>query len=246
MYVICFYWQGDRWQTEDHKDPDGYINEQQVHMDRAGRIDNSLPSTYIDKLYCGVKRHTSKPFKFICFTNEDIQVNDHVEIRQFPLVSRCGVLPRMYMYSREAGLMGEQVLCLDLDVVIVGSLKPLMDYEGMFCTRSKFKPGEEYKLDGDIMSFRACQENENRFWKPFIEDVDAAEKLTQGRERYWVRHVAGDIAERWDVVAPGTVLSYKRHITRQKRIPEGAAIVSCHGVPRPHQIKDSWIKEYWP
>ena len=249
IYVVCFYWQGDRWQQRGYVPPEGHVNLQQGHMDRSGRIADDLPARYVNNLYGGVKRFASRPFKFICFTNEPLDVNPEVEVRPFTMVTHDGVLPRLCMFSEAAGLFEHQVLCFDLDIVITGSLKHFMDYEGLFCARSKFKPGERHKLDGDIMSFRAGRVSERVFWTPFINDLDAAVARTQGRERYWVREVANDIAERWDTHAPNEIMSYKwgkrrKHITRL-RIPNGVSIVSCHGVPRPHEIKDRWIKQYW-
>jgi hypothetical protein len=94
------------------------------------------------------------------------------------------------------------------------------------------------------MSFRAGPEVEKIFWDPFIVDIDAAVKLANGRERYWIRHVANDMAERWDVVAPGTVVSYKWHVMKNHMPPE-AAIVSCHGIPRPHQVIVKEYKDHW-
>lgn len=244
MYVICFYWEGDRWQSrldlEKVSDPSYAGN-----LRRVGEISLDLASKYVNNLYEGVKRFATRSFEFICFTNEALDVKEGVELRGFPLHTQAGVLPRVYMFSEEAGLGNRQVLCLDLDVVIVGDMTALMNYEGRFCARSKFKPGEEWKLDGDIMSFRAGKETSDLFWKPFVEDVDAAVKMTQGRERYWVRHVANDFADRWDIEAPGTVFSYKRHISKMNKLPEKAAIVSCHGYPRPHQVPRGWIKEFW-
>lgn len=242
MYVICFYWQGDRWQQEGFEQNE--TNLQQRHLRRAGQVSKELPSKYINNLYIGVKRFADRPFKFICFTNESMELHKNIETRKFKQVTGQGVLPRLYMFSKEAGLFGKQVLCIDIDVVITGSLKNIMGYGGLFCARSKFKRGEEHKLDGDVMSFRACAETEHIFWKPFIKDVRVAEELTKGRERYWMRHVAGKIADRWDIHATGEIVSYKRHV-QKKGLPENASIVSCHGVPRPHQIKDEWIKEYW-
>ena len=91
------------------------------------------------------------------------------------------------------------------------------------------------------MSFKACAENEERFYKPFAKDVNAAIELTKGRERYWIRNVASDIAERWDNIAPNSVLSYKWHVTRG-HVTKDAAIVSCHGYPRPHQLNGKYYK----
>jgi hypothetical protein len=245
MYVICFYWQGDRWQQEGYREEESHVNYLAHHLRRVGQIPNYLPAAYINNLYRGVRQFTDREFQFICFTNEPLKLDSGIEVRQFPMLSRSGVLPRLFMFSREAGLFGSQVLCLDVDVVVVGSLKGIMSYDGLFCARSKFKPGEEWRLDGDVMSFRADEESEQRFWYPFVENIQAAEQLTQGRERYWIRHVANDIADRWDRMAPGAIVSYKWHVKKRKQPPAGAAIVSCHGVPRPHEIRDGWIKQYW-
>jgi len=245
MYVICFYWQGDRWQTPSYVEPADHENLQQKNMNRLGVVESTLPPRYVNNLYRGVKRYADREFTFICFTNEKLKgLDPNIEIRKFPMCTLDGVLPRLYMFSEEAGLFGHQVLCLDIDILVVGSLKDLMSYDGTFCARSKFKHGEEYKLDGDVMSFKANKETEALFWSPFVKDVERAVEFTQGRERYWVRYVANDIADRWDTFAPKQVLSYKNHI-ENGIVPEQAAIISCHGVPRPHQIRSGWIKPYW-
>ena len=245
MYVICFYWEGDRWRS-DLREGAKLDTNYQRHLNRVGQVDPGMPAFYVNALYKGVKKYADRPFKFICFTNEKLDVMKGVELRKFPLHTVKGVLPRVYMFSKEAGLEDKQVLCLDLDVIILGNLKPLMKYQGQFCARSKFKRGQEYKLDGDIMSFRAGKEVEDKFWKPFIKNVPAAEELTRGRERYWMRHVAGQTADRWDKVSPGAVVSYKWHVKpNDGEIPEGATILTCHGFPRPHQIPYPWITKLW-
>lgn len=242
MYVICFYWQGERWREDGRAD-----GEFSSHLKRTGTASRELVVRYVNNLYKGVRRFASRDFTFICFTNEKMKgLNINIKTRPFHSPTEKGVLPRLYMFSRDAGLFEQQVLCLDLDVVITGQLDDIMEYEGLFCARSKFKPGEEYKLDGDIMSFQASEKTEELFWKPFVENVEESVKMTNGRERYWMRHVADDFADRWDNFAPGQVISYKRHVEKKgKELPDNARIVSCHGFPRPHQIKDKWIKEYW-
>jgi hypothetical protein len=272
MYVICFYWQGDRWQQDGFKyDSSGYRNRQQPFLNKVGNVPNDLPAKYVNNLYKGVLQYTVEPFHFICFTNEKLDVLPGIEIRPFRKVTQMGVLPRLYMFSEEAGLFGHQVLCLDIDILITGSLVDIMNYDGLFCARSKFRFGEGHKLDGDIMSFRAGKETEKMFWKPFIRNVKAVEKQTEGRERYWYRQIANDTADRWDVVVPNQVISYKRHVMKRiamdypdviqmkrerhriKRLvtqggnplPENARIVSCHGTPRPDQIQGQWVKKYW-
>lgn len=243
MKIICFYWQGDRWKS----DLTGEMPEDNSYnaiLRKTGEVSLDLASQYVNKLFRGITRNTSINFDFICFTNEKLSLDQGIEVREFPMLTDRGVLPRIYMFSPDAGLSG-QVLCLDLDVIICGNMDRLMAYNGLFCARSKFKPGEKWKLDGDVMSFRAGKETEKLFWEPFIRNVNAAVELTQGRERYWIRHVAGDIADRWDKVVPGAIISYKWHARRDRKHLRRASIISCHGYPRPHQVEEKYIKKYW-
>jgi len=219
MYVICFYWHGDRWNDS-----------------------SELSSTYVNNLYHGVKRFANQPFQFICFSNETIpDLDSDIEIRNFPLHTKTGVLPRLYMFSKDAGLFGHQVLCLDLDLIITGGLDTLMNYRGLFCTRSSFR--DTSKVDGDIISFRATRTNEILFWYSFLRDVKGVEHYTRGQERRWMQLVAGDWADRW--ITPGEIVSYRRHAKDWTEVPKGVSIVSFHGRPRPHQVTKKWVKEYW-
>lgn len=246
MYVVCFYWHGERWikpgTRPEEATKDGSFRRL---LNKVGTVDHIMASRYVNNLYQGVRTNSVEPFRFVCFTNEHLEIDSGIEIRPFPMVTGKGVLPRMHMFSKEAGLFGHQVLSLDIDLIITGSLKKIMGYKGLFCTRVAFAPGEEGQLDGDIISFKAGPETEKIFWKPFIKDVKKAEELTQGRERLWVRHVASDIADVWQKICPGQVLSYKRHVMRGSRLPRNARIVSCHGSPRPHMITQKFLSKYW-
>jgi len=225
LNVICFYWNGDRWNAND-----------------------KLASRYVNNLYRGVARNLTLPFHFVCFSNESLNLDDSIEQRSFESPFTKGVLPRLYMFSEQAGLMGCQVLCLDIDIIITGSLDDIASYRGEFCARSKFAPGQEHKIDGDIIGFHANEENEERFWYKALNNPANVLNLTGGRERYWIRHVVGEQGgDRWNRLYPGQIMSYKRHVRLNNKVPNNARIVSCHGEPRPHVLakKHQWAKECW-
>lgn len=236
MYVVCFYWQGERWQQAQN------LSENQSKRGRL--VDSQLVSTYVNNLYYGVKRFANQLFKFVCFTNESIpDLDSGIETREFLIHTKIGVLPRLYMFSKDAGLFGHQVLCLDLDIVITGKLDTLMNYRGRFCSRSSFANPD--KIDGDVMSFQAGKLTELLFWNPFIFDKEWAIEYTQGQERKWMQLIADDWADRW--TTPGEIVSYRRHAKDWKdEVPKGVSIVSFHGHPRPHQVEREWLKRYWP
>lgn len=249
--VVCFYWQGDRWQENE---PDTTKVEDQSyknHLARSSELDREMVHRYVNNLYEGVKKWASKDFDFICFTNEDLKVNPEIELRPFTMVSSLGVLPRMYMFSEEAGLFGNQVISLDLDVVITGSLDRVMSYDRLFAVRKRWMPGQYHLPDGDIMSFQAGQETQSLFWAPLVRDTGRVEKVTKGRERFWIAEVVEQQQKKfgvnmwddWDDFILGQVVSYKWHVK-----PNGlgdARIVSCHGHPRPHEIDEQWRQENW-
>jgi hypothetical protein len=220
LTVICFYWLGTRWREDD------------------------LGSTYVNKLYRGVRRNLSTPHRFVCFTNEPKGIE--CETRPHSSPSWLGCLPRLWQYSEESGLTG-QVLSLDIDLIIVGSLDDLASYRGEFCVRSKFRHGHQWKADGDVIGFKAGGYSK-RLWSAFAEDPVRVEQLTKGMERYWIRYITKNECDRWDKWWPNQIVSYKRHIRRNKLkddVLAEARIVSCHGRPRPHEINAAWIEEHW-
>lgn len=245
-HIVCFYWQGDRWQEKAGHIPNDVAY--QNHLKRSGLVSRSLAQKYINNLFLGATRFTKTPFKFICFSNEELPDLLHeIEVRKFKMATTKGVLPRMYMFSSEANLMGSTVLSLDLDVIITGPLDNLLNYNGQFCTRKSWTKGEETLIDGDVMCFRANDTMRQLFWEPLVQVPVLVEAITQGRERAWVRHCTKhwESVDTWQDLIPGEVLSYKYHVMENAIVPKGANIISCHGYPRPHQITQGWRMEYW-
>jgi len=246
IYVVCFYWQGERWQEEGMQYDEVGDEKFTRHLEACAPLDRELVCKYIDNLYKGIEKWSVHPFKFICFTNDELEVNKNIELRSFEMVTKKGVLPRMWMFSEAAGLFGHQVLSLDIDVVITGPLKDIMNYSGLYCVRKRWNPRQMHLPDGDIMSFQAGEKTQSMFWDPLIKDIKAAEQSTGGRERFWIEQsLRGKHWHDWDDFAPGQVCSYKLHIKRTNQVLGNARIISCHGNPRPHEIKEKWRLENW-
>lgn len=232
LYVVCFYWVGDRWNPQDQG------------------------PKYVNRLYRGVARNLSLPFTFICFTNEPIAewLDPGITVKEFafPSVRGTGVLPRVFVFSNRTGFEpNSQVLVFDLDVIIVDSLNDMASYRGEFCVRSKFAPGQQWKADGDIFSFRPSDWMAQIFWRDLLQEYLSNTHSTGGRERYWFRYVVArhfrdGSCDRWNQLYPGQVISYKQHVRGKSGVlPYNARIVSCHGRPRPHEINQGWAKRNW-
>lgn len=221
LNIVCFLWYGDRW----------------------NRTDSGV--LYVNKLHRAVNKHLTQEKRFICLADvpkEQLKEFDS-EIEVLPLIapSRRGCLPKVSMFNPDYGFKG-QVLSFDIDIVITGSLNDLASYRGDFAVRSSFR--NPRLLDGDIVGFRVGYKTDE-IWGKLNKNPKWAEHITGGRERYWYRHVLGNNMDTWQELYPGQLLSYKNHLKDGKELPKNTRIVSCHGVPRPHQLKEKWAIKNW-
>lgn len=220
--------------------------------DRPGWHDVARGFDYVSRLFNGVSRNLKQPFDFYCFTDVgDIAFHQalHEDIRVRPLnpLSYMGCLPKLEIHNPEVRRndMQGRVVVFDLDTVITGDLSDIVaDHPEPFITRAWFKGMRRgvWLSGGDLLSFKPGLTD--YLYKKYAADVAAAEHWTGGRERFIYRKWA-KFLDYWQRVLPGQVVSFKNHIGRSGKIPDGARVVSVHGNPRPHEINQEWIKECW-
>ena len=97
------------------------------------------PADYVNRLWSMIRRNTSRPTRLICFTEDASGIDQAVETRPLPDI----VIPQSVAWTpwRKISLwqaplfdLSGDVLFLDLDVVITGSIDCMFDYKpGAFC-----------------------------------------------------------------------------------------------------------------
>ena len=51
---------------------------------------------------------------------------------------------------------------------------------------------------------------------------------------------------RLDEIFPGSIVSYKQHVlNKPTHVLANSSIVYFHGVPKPHRIRERWVRECW-
>lgn len=219
-------------------------------MRRLGRLARpGWSEEYCHRLYRGVTRNLSLDHEFICFADDPDRLKGApFAVRKLHTPSWKGCLPKLYVYSEQAGLSG-RVLLLDLDNVITGSLDDIAAYSGPLCVRAWFRGWDRGLrdkvkhpdlIDGDMIAFDA--DANRHLWTDFAANPQIIEQQTGGRERWYLR--GKTTPDLWQELVPGQIVSWKNHM-RDGVVPEGARIVSCHGDPRPHELDQDWIKEHW-
>jgi len=94
---------------------------------------------FVNRLYAAIQRNTERETQLVCLTDDSTGVDENVRCEAIPdinLPEDLVVTPwrKLVLWKESiAGLSGD-VLFLDLDLVITGSLDPLFDFEkGRFC-----------------------------------------------------------------------------------------------------------------
>ncbi len=201
---------------------------------------------YVGRLYRGVARHLSAPFRFVCFTDRPQGLPGGVESLPLPTVGWPRNLTKLWLYAPENGLEG-RVLALDLDVVITGSLDDMAAYDGRFCTlEDLWQPG---RADGAVTAFEAGTLPD--LYRLVTLAPATVKRISKGgSERYWYRAQLPE-ADFWQRLYPGQIADAKPQGAGPpdgriiQGLPQSARLAVFHGRPRPHEVARPWLTEHW-
>jgi hypothetical protein len=98
------------------------------------------PAAYVNCLWSMIKRNTARPTRLVCYTDDASGIDPEVTtfpMLQLTLPTRLVKKPwrKIALWARELPGLSGDVLFLDLDIVITGSLDQFFDYEpaSTFC-----------------------------------------------------------------------------------------------------------------
>lgn len=199
---------------------------------------------YVNRLYSGVKRNTTKEFKFICFTDSTNGIADGIICHPLPDHGIKGWWNKLYLFSRDLPLAeGEKIFFLDLDTLIVDNIDVILGVEcpvlvtikDFYTDLSTSMRGKDY-LQSCILYWTHGQYYQ--VWDEFI--VDTAKSITSvfphGDQR-WIQKIIPERKYFQDIL-PNKIVSFK--VDCVSGAPTNASIICFHGEP---SIPDSVIKK---
>lgn len=226
------------------------------------------PAAYVNKLHGMVARHLRLPFRFYCLTEDASGIHPEVTILPLPELGVRGWWYKLYLFKDDFfGLSGD-LLFLDLDIVITGSLDALVTHEpGSFCIAPDAKPG---KYNSSVMRFRIG--TLGFVWENFVYQKDAVMVAVHG-DQDWIHRLvltakifpypwvvsykhdcharakhSGGFLGRW--LRARRLLLPRKHA----KYPDGARVVLFHGKPDPEDVAHGpydmyrhapWINDFW-
>lgn len=188
---------------------------------------------WVDRLYRGIKRNCTRPFRFVCYVDDDYEFSE-------PVVTERLVLPYRNMFSllepfREKG----RVVFMGLDTIITGNIDFLADYDGPF--RMLKDPWQEGECSG-VMLFPPIP----GLWADIERNhAEYAKRETMFGYPSDMVFLNGWPHQVMDGPSNG-IYSYKAHIKESPALIDHAKVVYFHGREKPHELSGlGWVDEHW-
>jgi len=216
------------------------------------RWGDRFPVEYVNRLYRGVMRNIVRSTRFIAFTDDPIGLDAGIEPREIPPIRLPGAglggspWRKLALWSPQIGLEGD-LLFLDLDVVVVGRLDALFDFE----------PGKlaiirdwGAKDTGNSSVMRLPANGAPHLVERFERDPLEKRRLYSNEQVYLCRESGLPLVFWPSAWCPGfkamMLPRFPFNLVKSVELPEGARVVVFTGHPRPHEaLKGEWPASGW-
>lgn len=208
---------------------------------------------YVNRLYSMVQRHTRRPTRLVCYTDDVTGLDAGVETFPLPYI----VLPeskawlpwrKLSLWQKKLEGVEGEALFLDLDVVVTGSLDEFFDYEpGHFCVAHNWTQRNE--RIGNTSIFRFPVGKHSYIYDRTMNECDRV--LSQHRnEQIFISREINDMKfwpDEW-------CMSFKRSLLPRwplnffvvPALPAETKVVAFPGKPDPDEAMDGrWPLRHW-
>jgi hypothetical protein len=229
---------------------------------------------YVNRLLNGVRRHLTRPFRFLCFTDDSAGLDDGIEPFPLPTLELPDRLKtttwlKLALFGDDlAGLEGQSMF-LDLDLLITDNIDCFFDYrldniciihnwierrKELFRGRPKIGNSSVFRFESGKSQHVVDQYNSERdhalanFHPPQTYLTHCIKERMEFWPEDWVRSFKRHCRPAWPL----------NHILTPK-FPTGAKMLAFHGRPDPHSALEGykgkrthhsvkavpWIADHW-
>ncbi len=208
---------------------------------------------YVNRLYSMVQRHTARPTRVVCYTDDPGGIAAGVETFPLPHIELPPAktwLPwrKLCLWQEHLeGVTGE-ALFMDLDVVITGSLDEFFDYEpGHFCVAQNWT--QPHEKIGNTSIFRFPVGRHTYIYDRIMNECDRVMR-THSNEQIFISREITDMKfwpAAWCVSFKRSLLpSWPLNFFVAPPLPAGTKVVAFPGKPDPDEAMDGrWPRKHW-
>lgn len=219
---------------------------------------------YVNILKNMVKRNTSFPIHFICFTEDPKGIDKEIEVLPLPNMGISGVNKawwyKLKIFDKTLPYKGT-VLFLDLDLVIVRSIDKLFEYHpGKFCIINDYSVRPSSNVVRNSSVFRMEFGSYPHLWDQFVKHKEKIMNRLVGDQNWITEQITDDeiwpqdwvISYRWNYAGRTDAHPSPKEFTADKKthLPAETSILVFHGPPKPHEVvsienPDPYIVKHW-
>lgn len=200
---------------------------------------NRYGSEYVNRLYSMAMRNTERPLRVVCFTDDPAGIRDEVEVREMPpfdLPEKMRFHPfrRMFIFQPALADLEGNVLHLDLDLLITGSIDGFFDYrpeERFVVAENWTQPGKQI---GNMSVFRFRVGALTEVWDRFRPDPMAMMDKYRNSQTFVCRTLGRIVffPSEWSLSFKHSLIpAWPRNFFVAPKLPEDARIVAFTGKP---------------
>lgn len=200
------------------------------------------PSKYVNILYNMVSRNLSKPFRFVCLTENDKGLDKN--INALPLLCDhtkvTGWWQKLSIFQNKVYDLSGPTIFLDLDLVIVNSLDCFINYSGNFCIIQDWHFAKKNVKMYNSSVFKFEIGSQTQLWEKFIRNPETIVNKYPGDQDYITDEIkdATYWPEKW-------CISYKWH-QAWKGFDDDTRVIVFHGRPNPDEVIHTGYKKFPP
>jgi hypothetical protein len=203
------------------------------------------------------RRHLAGDFRFICITDETEGFEAGIEVMPTPPEAAAlahlrtpegGVFPscyrRLWMFSEAARCLGDRVLLVDIDLLVVGNAEPLFaptaDFVGWKPTASWGHNNN--RIGGGL--YLMTPGTQTHVWEDFKGQESIAEARAagyRGSDQAWISY------KLWGCpLFPKEAGIYSiRDLRRAMKPPADAVLIQHNGSTKPWASRVPWVRDAW-
>jgi hypothetical protein len=226
---------------------------------------------YVNKLYSMASRNTSRPLRFVCFTDEAAGLLPEIEILPLPHVAlpeshRWKPWRKIALWQPQLSDLRGDVLFLDLDVVVTASIDPFFDFrpDETYCVIENWtQPGSGI---GNTSVFRLRVGSHAEVYDALMGDPEGTVRKFRNSQTFVSRTISSTAfwPAEWCVSFKHSLMPHwPLNLVRSAPFPDGARVTCFTGHPNPDEARDGiwpaawykrirkhvrptpWIAEHW-
>ncbi|WP_205648510.1 glycosyl transferase [Acuticoccus kandeliae] len=209
---------------------------------------------YANTLHNMVRRHTSRPLRFVCFTDNAEGLDPGIEPRPLPAINlpeshRWKAWRKIALTQADLGDVTGNVLFLDLDVVVTGGIDDFFDYapEATYCVIENWT--QMGSGIGNTSVFRLTVGAHTEVYNTLMADPEGTVRKHPNSQTFQSRTISSRVfwPKPWCVSFKHTLLPpFPLNYVKTAPLPDDAKVICFTGFPNPDHARDGiWPEKSW-